>query len=193
MRLGPEDSMKSRGFSTASLHERVIHEVKEYIIIAVYLYIVFTALVYFKATILHAHGIPFAPFGFAAIKALVFAKFMSVGFAFRLGERFKTLPLAYATLYKSFVFLLLLLLLNALEEIAVGLIHHRTIMASLLGISGGRLDELLASSFVGLLILLPFFAFRALGEVMGEGNLIRLFLVSRQSTGGVSASPASPG
>jgi len=32
---------------------------------------------------------------------------------------------------------------------------------------------------VGFLILFPFFAFRALGEAIGEGNLVRLFFRHR--------------
>lgn len=188
--------MKGGGSSTATLRDRVIHEVKEYIIIAIYLYIVFTALAYLKATILRAHGIEFAPFGFAAVKALIFAKFVSVGYVFHLGERFKTLPLAWATLYKSFVFLVLLLFLNALEETSVGLIHHRTVVEAMAEVSGGRLDQLVATSFVGLLVLIPLFAFRALDEVLseilGEGSLARLFFAPRKSPGGASSSAASP-
>ena len=103
------------------------------------------ALVYLKAAILHAHDIPFATFGFAAAKALICAKFMLVGRALHLGERFNALPLIWPTLYKSFVFLVLLLILNALEEVIVGLIHHRAAMDSLAEFGGGTLDQLIAS------------------------------------------------
>jgi hypothetical protein len=41
--------------------------------------------------------IEFAPFGFAAVKALVCAKFVSVGHALHIGERFKSLPLIWPT------------------------------------------------------------------------------------------------
>jgi len=41
------------------------------LIITAYLYVCFTALAYLKAAILEAHGVVFAPFGFAAIKALI--------------------------------------------------------------------------------------------------------------------------
>ena len=36
---------------------------------------------------------------------------------------------------------------------------------------------------VGLLILIPFFAFRTLGELVGEQNLVRVFLYPRHSAG----------
>jgi hypothetical protein len=171
--------MKSNSSATVPIGTRVRDELREFIVIAAYLFICFTALAYLKASILKAHGIVFAPFGFAAIKALVCAKFVSLGHVLRIGEGFKSLPLVWPTLYKSLSFLALLLVLNALEEVVVGLIHSRGIVDSLAAVGGGTLDQLIATSVVGLLILIPFFAFRALGEVVGERNLVRLFFAQR--------------
>ncbi len=162
-----------------SVGRRIIDEVKEFLVIAAYLYICFTALAYLKATILQAHGIAFAPFGFAAVKALICAKFMSVGHAVHLGERYKNRALIWPTLYRSLVFVVLLLVLNALEEIVTGIIHHRALLDSLSSVGGGTLDQLIATSFVVLLILIPFFAFRTLGEVVGEDNLVQVFFHRR--------------
>jgi hypothetical protein len=96
-----------------------------------------------------------------------------------IGERFKTLPLIWSTLYKSFTFLVLLLILNAIEEVVVGLIHHRSVVDSISKIGGGTLDQLIATSFIVALVLAPFFAFRSLGEVVGERNLVRIFFTDR--------------
>ena len=63
----------------------------------------------------------------------------------------------------------------------VGFIHHRTVTESLVEFGGGTLDQLIATSIVGLLILIPFFAFRTLGELVGEQNLVRVFLYPRHS------------
>jgi len=165
----------------AAIPKRVADELKEFAIIAVYLYICFTAILYLKASILRAHNIEFAPFGFAAVKALICAKFVSLGHIFHVGDRFKSLPLIWPTLYKSAVFLVFLIILNALEETIVGLIHHRAVAESLAEFGGGTLDQLIATSILGLLILVPFFAFRTLGELLGEQNLVRVFLYPRQS------------
>jgi len=172
--------MKSENASTASIGKRAIDELKEFAIVAAYLCVCFTAILYLKASILKAKGITFAPFGFAVIKALICTKFVSVGHILHLGEHFKSpLPLIWPTLYKSLVFLILLLGLNALEEIVAGQMHHRTIAESLAEVGGGTIDQLIATSIVGVLILIPFFAFRALGEVVGEGNLVRIFFQHR--------------
>jgi hypothetical protein len=178
-----ETKMKGDTASKVSVRERITTELTEFVIIAVYLYVFLAALIYLKAAILHAHDIPFATFGFAAAKALICAKFVLIGRALHLGERFKALPLIWPTLYKSLVFLALLLILNALEEAVVGLVHHRTIMDSLAEFGGGTLDQLVASSVVVLLVLIPFFAFRSLGEVVGERNLVRVFFLQRHSIG----------
>jgi hypothetical protein len=167
--------------SNVSVRERITTELTELVIIAVYLFVCFAALAYLKAAILHAHGSAFAPLGFAAVKALICAKFVLLGRALHIGERFNALPLIWPTLYKSLVFLVLLLVLNALEEVVVGVMHHRNIGESLADFGGGTLDQLAATSVVMLLILIPFFAFRSLGEVVGERNLARVFFRPRRS------------
>jgi len=45
---------------------------------------------------------------------------------------------------------------------------------------GGRPEQLFATSIVGLLILIPFFAFRILGEAVGERNLVRVYFRPRR-------------
>lgn len=158
-------------------------EVKEFLIIAGYLYVCFTALAYLKAAILQAEGIAFAPFGFAAIKALICAKFISIGHALHLGERYKNEALIWPTLHKSLAFLALVFVLTMLEEIIVGLMHHRSVAASIAEVGGGTLHQIIATSIIVLLILIPFFAFRSLGEVVGERNLVRVFFMPRHKAG----------
>ncbi|MGB9042258.1 MAG: hypothetical protein WCC81_07270 [Pseudolabrys sp.] len=71
--------------SEKSLRERMTGELREFGIIATYLYVCFTALAFLKASILHDEGIQFAPWAFAAIKAVVSAKFILVDSAPRRG------------------------------------------------------------------------------------------------------------
>ena len=81
----------------ASIGKRAAHELKELLIIAAYFYVCFTALAYLKAAILEAEGVVFAPFGFAAVKALICAKFLSIGYVFHLGDRYKKHALIWPT------------------------------------------------------------------------------------------------
>jgi hypothetical protein len=166
--------------SKASIRQRAAHELKEFLIIAAYLYVCFTALAYLKAAILAAQGVAFAPFGFAAVKALICAKFLSLGYVFHLGERYKKHALIWPTLHRSFVFLALLIVLTVLEELIVGYLHHRGFADSVAEIGGGTLHQAIATSIILLLILIPFFAFRSLAEVVGGRVLFRLFFEPRR-------------
>jgi len=58
--------------------------------------------------------------GLAIVKAALRAKFMLLGRAVHIGERFRNLPLIVPTLHKSFLFLSLLVVLTLIEEIVVG-------------------------------------------------------------------------
>ena len=84
-----------------SIGKRAAHELKEFLIIAAYFYVCFTALAYLKAAILEAQDIAFALFGFAVVKALICAKFLSIAYVFHLGERYKKQALIWPTLHRS--------------------------------------------------------------------------------------------
>ena len=127
-----------------------------------------------------AEGISFAPWLFALIKALVCAKFLLVGRWFGLGDGLAAkYPLIVSTLYRSLTFLLVLGLLTIVEEAIVGHLHGETLGASLGKIGGGTLAQFAATSNILLLVLVPFFAVRALGEIVGEKTLVRLYFEPR--------------
>jgi hypothetical protein len=104
---------------------------------------------------------------------------MLMGRVFHIGERFKNLPLIVPTLHRSLVFLLLLAVLTFIEEIVVGTIHGRAVMDSISGIADGTFQEMVATILIIFLILVPYFAFRALGEIVGDKTLVQLFFERR--------------
>lgn len=167
--------MEGRTHPKLSVGERVIHELRELGIIAAYLFVCFAAVLQLKASILHTHHALLAPLGLAAIKALICAKFILLGNAFHVGGRVTRPPLILPTIYRSCAFLILLIVLNVIEETVTGLVHSRTIRDSLADFAGGSWDQIVATSFVMLLILIPFFAFRALGDIIGEKTLVQLY------------------
>jgi hypothetical protein len=68
----------------ATLGKKLRHELIQYGLVSVYLYICFGAMLLYKSALLHAQGIIYTPYGLAAVKALILAKFMKPG-------RFETL------------------------------------------------------------------------------------------------------
>ncbi len=165
--------------SETTVGKRITTELREFAVTAGYLYICFTALAYLKASILHDQGVDFAPWAFAAIKAAVSAKFMLIGNAFHIGDGYKKYPLIVPTLYKSVAFVVLVSALTVLEEIAVGYLHGRAIMDAMADIGGGTRDQRIATSVVLLLIFIPYFAFRSLGDIIGDRILVRLYFERR--------------
>jgi len=171
--------MESGVQSKRSIRETATKELKAFAIVAVYFYVCFAALIYLKVAILQAQGVAFAPWGIAVIKAAICAKFMLVGRAFHIGEQFNKQPLIIPTLYRSFAFLGLLVVLNVIEEISVGAIHGRAILDSMVGIAGGP-QQMVATSVILLLMLVPYFAFCSLADVIGDSTLVRLYFEPRR-------------
>jgi cytochrome bd-type quinol oxidase subunit 2 len=165
--------------SKARFREKAGEELREFIVLTAYLYICFAAVIYFKAAVLQAHDVAYAHMGLAIVKAAICAKFMLMGRVFHMGERFEKLPLIVPTLHRSFIFLLLLAVLTFIEEIVVGTIHGRTVPDSISGIAGGTLQQMVATILIIFLILVPYFAFRSLGEIVGDKTLVRLFFERR--------------
>jgi hypothetical protein len=165
----------------AGLAHRAGHELKEFVVISLYLYVCFGAILLYKSSVLEARDITYAPYGVAAIKALILAKFMLIGHAANLGERYRQRPLIYRVLYKSVVFVVFLVVLLVLEEAVSGLIQGRTVVESMRTIAGGTWFQILATSLLLWLILLPYFAVRHIDQVLGEGNLRRMFFVDPAS------------
>jgi hypothetical protein len=185
--------MATETTAKATLRQRTVRELKEFAILTVYLYVTLGAVILMKAAVLHDAGVSFAPWGIAIVKALVLAKFMLLGRAMKIGERYTTQPLIWPTLHKSFAFLVLLVVLNIIEEVVVGLLHHQSAAASLGDLTGAKLYETIAGILIMLLVLIPYFAIRVLSEALGEGRLSRMFFVDRRwATSSFDTSTARP-
>jgi len=166
----------------SSITHRLAHEVKQYAMATLYLYVCMGAVLIYKHAILASAGVSFVPYGVAAIKALILGKFMMVGHALKLGQGGPAGPLIYPILRKSLVFLVLLFSLNMIEEIVSGLIHGRATAAVVEELTGGTVQQTLAICLLFFLILLPYFAYRELGEALGEGRLWRMMFRGENTT-----------
>ena len=165
--------------SKAALAERAETEAKELFFLTLYLFIVFGALVFLKAAILEADGVHWAHWGFAAIKAILIAKFILIGRALHIGEGLRTKPLIWQTLHKAIAFTIFVALLTVIEEAAIGMgIHGKTFSQSIADLGGGTVKQMIATEFI-VFVVVPLFAFGALSEAMGEKALVRAFFVER--------------
>ncbi|PPQ27866.1 hypothetical protein [Rhodopila globiformis] len=156
------------------LRQRATDELKRYVAVSLYLYVCFGTLLLYKGAVLRAEGIDYTSYGLAAVKALILGKFMLIGHALHIGERYGNKPLIYPILHKSLAFLALLFVLDLAEEAIAGMLHGQSFRVSLAQFAGGTWLQIVATCLVLLLILLPYFAYREVGEVLGEGVLNRM-------------------
>jgi hypothetical protein len=160
--LTPEPPTRAQRIKDVALAE-----LKSFIGIFVYLWIVFTVFLVHEWIVLANNGIGFRFYGLAAINALVLAKIMLIAEKLRFAERFEKGPLMYPILYKSALFTVLLLLAYVVEEVLVGVIRGNGMAESMPRIGGGSAIGLVAVAIVMFAALVPFFAFREVGRAVG--------------------------
>src|SRR4051794_8353467 len=159
-----------------TLAQRARHEVVEYLAVSTYLFVCFGSLLFYKSAILRTEGVEFAAFGLALVKALILGKFILVLQAIRVDERGGGSGILLVEILKtSFLFLILLVSLNAIEEIVLGLFHGRAARDVAGAMADGTLPEAIAVCVLLLLVLIPYSSFRSLAARLGEGVLWKHF------------------
>jgi hypothetical protein len=152
--------------------ERLLHELRKMAFLSLYLFVCFNAVLLYKAAVLSEHGINGWKFGFAAGKALILAKFILLGEAFRVGERRAARTVFLRILVRSLMFLVLLAVLTTIEEWVVVRLHGQDFLQRLA--EPGALMELLAEGFLLFLILVPYIAVAEIDRALGEGGFRKL-------------------
>ena len=161
------------------LTQKVGHEVREYLVISFYLFVVFSLLVVHRSMILAEHHIDYTLHGFALINALALAKVMLVAQDLHLADRFHDAPLIYPTLVKSFAFTVVLACFKIAEDFVVGRIHGRSFQEGISDLGGGTWKGILTLAALLFVMLIPFFGFTELRRVFGTDRLFGVFFRPR--------------
>jgi len=174
------DSMTETLGNKDSVLERLLKELREYLIISIYLWICFSVLLLYKTAILRAEQVAFLPLGIAAVKALIIGKFILIGKAVKTGSRLSSKVLLIRIMWKSLSFTLLLVVFTVIEEIVVGWFHGHSVASTVDQLTARSWVELLAPSVVMLLVLIPMISFEEIDRELGEGKL-RAMLFGRSN------------
>jgi len=150
-----------------TLKARLGEELRNYLLVAAYLFVCFAVLMLYKSAILSEAGVHVVPAGTALVKALVLGKFLLIGEAAGVGTRVRTGTLWRHVAIRTLFLAVLLVALTIVEEIVVGLVHHRPMAQSLAEFFGDALPEKLAGCLVMVLVLLPLVATIELRRAMG--------------------------
>ncbi len=155
----------------AGWKQKAVHEITEYLINFIYLAGFFGLFTWYTRLILAEYQISYLNYSFSVIQALVLAKIIMIGDVLRLGRGLQGRPLIFTTLYNTVVFSVWVWLFHVLEYMVGGLLRGKGLMGGLEEITGRGKYELLARCMVVFFAFIPFFAFRELGRVLGEGKL----------------------
>lgn len=161
------------------LKEKARHELIEYAFNVIYLTIVFATFTIYRRLVLAAHDITFANYGLALIEAIILGKVIMIGSVLRLGRGLEHKPLIYPTLYKTAVFTIFCFVFTLAEYAIKGLVSGRGVVTGLAEYSAQGYEVILANSLMVFIALIPFFAVKELGRVMGRERIGRLFFRPR--------------
>jgi GYF domain 2 len=159
-----------------SLKTRFYDELKKFLILFAYLWLVFLVFFVHEWIVLASNHIGFRFYGLAAINALVLAKIMLIAEGMRFAERFHSKPLIVPIAYKSVMFSALLVAAYIAEEIVIGLFHGKNVAESFPQIGGGGLTGTMCVALLLCVALVPFFTLREIAGAIGEAKFRSLML-----------------
>jgi len=168
--------------SHRTLKQKAYHELKEFLGIALYLWVILALFQFYRSLLLREEHISVVVHqGFAIINALALGKVLLIAKALHLGEWVEDWPLIYPTLLKSALFTIVLACFKILEDAGLGMYRGKSFQQSIADLGGGTLNGILCVSLILFVTLIPFFVVTELQGVLGEGKLIQLFFRPRSS------------
>ena len=139
-----------------TMGQRILGEAKKALRLTLYFGFWFSALTLLTHEILQQHGLPFAHWGLAWIKATLCAKFILIGQAFYPMRHSDGSDLWRIVLPRSFVYLGVVFSLNVLEVVVEGLFHGERFVDALQHFANGNPVYAFALAWVYWLILVPY-------------------------------------
>lgn len=155
------------GRNRRKLMQRAGDELRRFIILFLYLWMLFGLFVLNEQIALRQHGIAFTSQGFALINALVLAKVMLVAEDLNLGRWLERRPLIYPILHDSLLFTALFIVFHLVEHMIVGVVRGQGFRTSIPAIGGGGLAGLLCVAVILFVSLIPYFTFRNFVRELG--------------------------
>jgi hypothetical protein len=170
------------GERTHKLAAKAADEFKRLTVTVAYLWVIFAVFVMVETVALGDRHISIAWQGFAIINAFALGKVLLVGERLKYADRFKDHALIYPILYKSLAFSILIIVVHIGESLLIGLWHGRSAADSVGDIGGGSVKGFVCVAAILFISLIPFFAFREIGRVIGEQELWNLIFKRRGRT-----------
>jgi hypothetical protein len=152
------------------LKARLLDELRKFLVMFAYLWLVFFVFLAHEWTVLASHDIGFRFYGLAVVNALVLSKIMLIAEGLRFAEGLNAKPLIYPIVFKSVAFSVLLMLCYIAEEIAVGFFHGKSLAEGFPKIGGGGWIGVVTIGAIMCVALVPFFAFKEIARAIGKAE-----------------------
>jgi hypothetical protein len=163
-----------------TLSQRFWREMRNFGIVSGYLFICFSILFLYRSTLLGDSIMHSVPFLTALGKALIIGKFILIGEAAKVGSRVSASTLLHRIAWKSLFFLVMLVILTALEELIVGWVHAKDFAQIWSEFASKSILQILSPSLVMLMVLIPLISFSELNRAMGPGKLKSVFFAAEK-------------
>ena len=159
----------------ARLKEKAAEEFRLFWMIAAYLAAFFVAFLTYRRLISREFGVNSFHYGYALIEAMIIAKVILIGKAMGLGNEDARRTVAFKVLRSSLIYGALVAAFAVLEHVIEGMVHGKTLVASLEAFRDTGIFEILGRGLVLFVAFIPFFAFWELGSLTGETKLFAYF------------------
>jgi hypothetical protein len=161
--------------------QKIFSEFTEYLINFIYMSLIFSAIILYRRLVLASHGIYLDDYFMGVIKALVIAKVVMIGAFLGISRKFEHKPLFIPILYKAFLFTLLVMVFDIIEEFIRSLIHNFEFMNAVAELQSRISAVWLSASLLIFFTFIPFFAVKELIRTLGKDS-VKAMLLERRKT-----------
>ncbi len=161
-----------------SLRSRALHELKDYAIITLYLWVLFVLFSLYKRELLRENGISVWNESFAIVNALIFGKVILIGQALDVGKSLREQALVLVVVGRSLMFAVILILFHIAEEAIRAWFEGLPPATAINDFGGGTFRGLMTYAAIIFIALIPFFAIQEVARVVGGDALWSLFFTS---------------
>jgi hypothetical protein len=154
-----------------SWKQKLFHEFTEYLVNFIYMAIIFSAIILYRRLVLAQHGIIVEDYFIGVVKAFIIAKVVMIGAFMGISHKFEHYPLVIPILYKAFLFTIMVMLFDIVEEFIRGLLHNQDFLKATNELQSYINVVWLGASLLIFFIFIPFFAVKELIRVFGVKNV----------------------
>jgi len=162
-----------------SLKDRALDELRHYVVITLYLWLLFAVFSLYKRMILQENGISVWGQTFAIVNALIFGKVILIAQALHLEAGLRKYPRIWIVLGNSFLFMVVLIVFHIIEDAIKAWFQGEPLATGVHDFGGGTLAGFLTLGAIMFVALVPFFGIQEVAHAVGAGALRDLFLTGR--------------